>query len=347
MRKILCVLLALALAVSFLSGCSKKEEEENVSSEVVATPAPTPENIGTRRIGLVQYMEYAPYDKAREAFMSRLEEWGFNDSMVEVDYQNAGGDPAKLTEICEKFVADKDDVVVAISDPAAQEAVKVCGASGPKVVFLGVGDPHGDLGIEDPANPTGSVTGVAEPVTARQAMELALQADGNLEKVGLLYDPTCPFSKKYVEALKIHCEELAIELIEGPATTPQEVQDKMKILCEQAGAVFSPVDSTIAASAKEAAKLAQDAKKPWYVSTEDVVEQGALAGVSYDYQEAGNRAADFAVQLVSGKTVSELPVYSFESTAISINPKVMEALAVKFPAEVLETAIYRESQPAE
>lgn len=346
MKKIVCVLLALALAVSFLSGCSKKEEE-NVSSETTATPAPTPKDTGTRRIGLVQYMEYAPYDKAREAFMNRLEEWGFDDSIVEVDYQNAGGDPAKLTEICEKFVADKDDVVVAISDPAAQEAVKACGTSGPKVVFMGVSDPHGDLGIEDPGNPSGSVTGVAEPVTARQAMELALQVDGTLEKVGLLYDPTCPFGQNYVEAIKTHCQELDIELIEGPATTPQEVQDKMKVLCEQADAVFSPVDSTIAASAKEAAKVAQDAKKPWYVSTEDVVEQGALAAVTFDYEEAGNRTADFAVQLVAGKTVSELPVYNFESTTVSIHPKVMETLAVKFPEEVLETANYREAPPTE
>ena len=38
--------------------------------------------------------------------MSRLEEWSYDASKVEIDYQNAQGDSAKLEEICQGFVED-------------------------------------------------------------------------------------------------------------------------------------------------------------------------------------------------------------------------------------------------
>ena len=56
--------------------------------------------------------------------MSRLEEWSYDASKVEIDYQNAQGDSAKLEEICQGFVEDGVDMIVAVSTPAAQAAVK-------------------------------------------------------------------------------------------------------------------------------------------------------------------------------------------------------------------------------
>ena len=342
-KKLWCAALALLLVAGLLGGCSKQEDEvSDVSSEITATPQPESEETGSYRVGLVQYMEYAPYDKAREAFMSRLEEWGFNDSRLQVDYQNAGGDADKLTEICEKFVNDKDRVVVAISTPAAEAAVKACEGTEIQVVFLGVNEPHNELGMADPANPDGNITGVTDLVASQAALELALQVDGGLNTVGLFYNPTCPFGDRYVEAMKTACSQRGIDLVEGPVTDPAEAAEKMKLLCEQADAIFSPVDSTIGAASEEAAQAALEAKKPWYASTEDVVTNGALAGISIDYAEAGNKAADLTVQLVAGKKVSELPVYAYTLGKTYVNPQTLDSLGVTMPEEVLKTANYRE-----
>ena len=49
--------------------------------------------------------------------MSRLEEWSYDASKVEIDYQNAQGDSAKLEEICQGFVEDGVDMIVAVSHP--------------------------------------------------------------------------------------------------------------------------------------------------------------------------------------------------------------------------------------
>lgn len=350
MKKLLCIILALLLAAGALAGCSKQEEDEPSLEPSSSSSTPEPvqaDSAGPYRVGLVQYMDFTPYDEARAAFMSRLEEWGYGDSRLQVDYQNAGGDLTKLEDICKKFVENKKDVVVAISAPAAKAAVKACEGTETKVVFLGVSDPHGDLGMADPANPDGNITGVADVVAARSALELALQVDGTLQTVGLLYDPSCPFAGGYADALRAHCAELGITLVEGQVTGKDQVQAKMAELCGQVDVVLSPIDSTISSAAAEAAKAALDAKKPWYASTEDAVTQGALASVNIDYTDAGNKAADMTVQLVAGKTVRELAVYAYTQGRVSVNQGTMEMLAVQFPGEVLETASYIQAQKQE
>lgn len=346
MKKLLCIILAVLLAAVALAGCSKKEEDEPApeSSAVVSTPKP--EAKGPYQVGLVQYMDYAPYDEAREAFMSRLEEWGYGDSRLQVDYQNAGGDSAKLEEICEKFAKDGKDVVVAISAPAAKAAAGACEGTDTKVVFLGITDP-GSLGIADPVNPGGSVTGVADLVTARSAVELAMQANSAIKTVGLIYDPGCPFGEDYLAAMRAYCTELSLTIVESQVTGKDQVEAAMKDLCGQVDAVFSPLDSTLSAAGQEAAKAARDSGKPWYASSEDTVAVGALASINIDYTDAGNKAADMAVQLVSGKTVKELAVYVYPKGRVSVNQEVMDALLLRFPEEVLETANYIQAQKQE
>lgn len=347
MKRLLCIILALLLAAGALAGCSKKDGDESAPESSNIAPTPDPVASGPYQVGLVQYMDFAPYDEVREAFMSRLEEWGYGDSRLQVDYQNAGGDPAKLEEICKKFAADKKDVVVAVSTPAAKAAVQACEGTDIKVVFMGVSNPHDDLGIADPINPDGNITGVADMVTARPSLELALQANGNIQTVGLLYDPGCPFGEAYVEAVRTHCSELGITLIESQVTGKNQVGPAMKELCSQVDAVFSPMDSTVSAAAQEAAKSAQEAGRPWYASSEDAVAMGAVASINIDYTDAGNKTADMAVQLVSGKAVQDLAVYSYPSGRVSVNQGTMDVLALRFPEEVLETANYIQAQKQE
>lgn len=338
MKRILCALLAILLLAGILAGCKKQEEEPEDSQAPINSSVPAPKQQETYRIGLVQFAEYAPLNSARESFMSRLEEWGFDDGKVAIDYQNAGGDAGKADEICQQFVKNEVDVIVAISSPAAKSAVKVAGSGSTKVVFLAVGDPAAQLEIANPQQPEGNVTGVADYVAAQAVVDLARQIDPGLANLGLLYDPSCSLGAAAIQAVKDYCGQLEITVTEGQVSGAGEVKDKMAELCGQVDAIFSPMDSTVGASAQEAAQVAQDAKKPWYASTEDVVQQGAMAGVSIDYSEAGEKAADMAVQLVVGKSVGELPVYSFSGGRVSVNQAVVAALGAEIPEEVLETA---------
>ena len=110
-------------------------------------------------------------------------------------------------------------------------------------------------------------------------------------------------------------------------------------LCGQADAVFTPPDSTVAAAAGEAAQAAKTAGVPWYTGDSAMVQAGALASMSVTGREAGVKTADMAVQLIQGRDVAQVPVFTFSDGTTYVNQTTLEALtSLSFPAEVLQTA---------
>jgi len=332
MKKMICVVLALTLALCGLAGCKRQEVQEPESAPPSASAAPAAKTQEKYRIGLVQYAEYAPLDAAREAFMSRLDEWGYGEQKLEIDYQNAGGSGDKAKEICENFVKNKTDLIVAVSAPAAKAAAEAAQGGKARLVFLG--------GSESLWGDMSAATGVAENQNARSVVDLALQVDPELETFGLLADPACALGTAEAQAFREYCGEKNLTVVEAQAANAGEAAQRMKELCPQVDAVFTPVDSTIAQAAADAAKEAQAAKKPWYVCTEDLVQAGALAGVSTNYTEAGRKAADMAVQLAAGRELAQVPVFRYESGLASVNQAAMSALGAKLPEEALAAANY-------
>ena len=95
MKKTVLTILSLALAVCLLAGCSNGVTS-SVVSHLPSGTEPGKTEAQPYKIGLIQYMEHPSLDTIREAFMSRLEEWGYDETKVVIDYQNAGGENANV-----------------------------------------------------------------------------------------------------------------------------------------------------------------------------------------------------------------------------------------------------------
>ena len=93
--------------------------------------------------------------------------------------------------------------------------------------------------------------------------------------------------------------------------------------------VFTPGDSVIVEAAAKIKETTSQAKKPWLAGSDALVQAGALASLSADYEEVGSRTADMAVQVMVGTQVSQLPVYFFSEWTTWIN---QAALADHEPA---------------
>ncbi|NLZ89341.1 MAG: sugar ABC transporter substrate-binding protein, partial [Clostridiales bacterium] len=90
---------------------------------VLAVPAATTlhaEN-DIPKIGIIQIIEHAALDAAREGFLEALKENGFEDGKnIMIDYRNAQGNPDILSSIADHFVGQEVDLVLAIATSAAQ-----------------------------------------------------------------------------------------------------------------------------------------------------------------------------------------------------------------------------------
>ncbi len=340
LKKILCAVFCLALALCLFGGCTNGKTSSSsvpVSSASVSSDPVSAEE-GPYKIGLIQYTENPSLDTIREAFMSRLEEYGYDESKVTVDYQNAEGDAAKIDTICRKFVSDKVDMIAAIATPAAQAAVSAAEGTDIKVLFAAVNDPATDLGIKNDKNPEGNVTGTSDRIPVTSIIDLALKADPQLETFGMLYTSSESNSANAAGEAREYCESKGITVIDGSISNTSELQQAAADLCGKADAVFTAADNTIASSVTVVANAAREAKIPWYVGTDSMVQDGALAAIGVDYTELGYQNADMAVELMEGRAVSEVPVYYFETYSTYINQDTLDTVGVTFPEDVLSTA---------
>ena len=337
MKKLLSAWLALCLLAAVFTGCSPKEaapsSQPESSSSQVSQAASQP-----YQIGLVQYLDHAALNTAREAFMSRLEEWGCGEEMVKIDYQNAGGDASKAVEICDGFVEDGVDMLVAIATPAAQAAISAAADSDVTVVFAGVSDVE-TLGLEEGAAPSEKITGAVSPTPVESLIDLALQADPDMASLGLLYDPAEANSLADVERAKAYCAEKGLTAVEAAVEGDQTAENVMASLAGKVDAVFTPADSTVASQAEAVAQAAKTAGLPWYTGADTFVESGALAAMGFTQQEMGQKAADMAVELILGGDIADVPVYTFSGPQTFVNQTTLSALeSLSLPEETLQAA---------
>lgn len=324
---VLCAAMLIATAGCSSAGNAPQAESQPSSSGLASQAQEKP-----YKIGLVQYAEQPSLDTVREAFMTRLEEWGYDETKVEIEYQNAGGDSAKAEEICKKLVEDNADLILAVSSPAAEAAVAAVKGSGTKVLFAAADMEAG-----------AAVTGTKCKSSVTAVIDLALEADPGLKTLGLLYNPEEPVSAAQAEEAKSYCAEKKIEIAEAVISAAsgdrtEEITKKVNELCAKTDAVLTPMDSTVASVSGIVSAAVRQAKKPWYATELAMAERGALAAVSIDYTKLGYETADMAVELMGGRELTEVSAVELDSFKLYINQETLKAVQTVLPEEKLASA---------
>ena len=134
MKKLIGVLLSGLLAAA-MGGCSGADGSTASAGEKL-------------QVGVVQIMEHTPLDTIRESFLQQMEQLGYGEDKVDYDIQNAQGEQTNLSTICQKFVGDGVDMIVAIATPTAQTAAATTREI--PILFSAVTDPVEAKLLTDP-----------------------------------------------------------------------------------------------------------------------------------------------------------------------------------------------------
>lgn len=330
--------LLLALLMTGLCGCVLEKDDPSESSEPEQLIT---EELKNYKVGFVQYDEHESLNSIRETFMSRIEAWGYTPERIAIDYQNAKGSVEEAERICTTFVKQDVDMIVAVATPAAKAAVAAAKDTDIIVLFSGVSNPAGDLGMANLDAPSGNVTGVSDVTAIKAIIDLAKQSKGgSIQTLGLLYNPNEPSALGDVATARSFCQEQGITLVEELVTERAKFPEAATRICDEAEVVFLPMDNSAATVFDSIQSVFLEKEIPLFVGSSTLVKGGALAGVSIDYAEMGAYSADMAVALLEGQPVSKTPVLRMEKGQIYINQTTLETLKIHFPDETQKRAIY-------
>ncbi len=320
---------ALMLSAAMLSACSGGSgSTDNAGSSAEGTG-------DIPKVGVAQIVSHNSLNTIRDSFADQMEELGYKDGeTIEISYADAANQMSNLTTIMQDFSDNGDNVIVAIATPTAQAAANY--ADEIPVIFSAVSDPVGAGLVKDPEKPDGNITGTSDEVQVDQILALAKQLYPDLKKVGVLYNASEANSVSNIAKAKEYAKANGIEIVERTGKDASELQTAETVLIDEGvEAIFSPNDNTVAQAMTALAKVAEDAKIPYFTGADSMVQDGGFATVGINYVDLGKETANMVDKVLKGTKVEDIPVMVFKDNLnIYINQAYLDKLGLELPDDV-------------
>ncbi|MDD7443764.1 MAG: ABC transporter substrate-binding protein, partial [Clostridiales bacterium] len=247
--------------------------------------------------------------------------------------QNASGDTATCALICNQFVSDGVDLIMANATPALQAAVSATGSIpilGTSVTEYGVA-----LGIDGFTGKTGmNVSGTSDlaPLDAQAQMLIDLLPDA--KTVGLVFCTSEANSRYQVDVVGKYLTDAGLTVSEYAFSDSNDVASVTAAACAECDALYIPTDNTAASCTEAIAAVTVPAGVPVIAGEEGICKGCGLATLSINYYDLGRTTGEMAVKILKGEAdISEMPVEYFQGPVKKFNKDMAEKLNVTIPDE--------------
>lgn len=324
MKKVLVILLALAMVLSF-AACGSAPAE-TPAAEATAAAEDT-----VYTVGICQLVQHAALDAATQGFVDTLKaEFGDKVNIIE---QNASNDIPTCSTIVNGFVSDNVDLILANATPALQatvEATDTIPILGTSVTEYGVA-----LGIDGFTGTVGgNVSGTSDlaPLDQQAAMLLELLPD--VKSVGILYCSAEANSVYQAEVVKAALEDAGVAVEIYTFTDSNDVAAVTATACDASDALYIPTDNTAASCTEAINNVAEPAGVPIIAGEEGICSGCGIATLSISYYDLGVTTGKMAVKILKGEAdISEMPIEYFPDPVKKYNPALCDALGISVPSD--------------
>lgn len=289
-------------------------------------------------IGIFQINSIELADAAREGFIKGLKDGGYEDGInINLDLQNAQGDITTLQLIAQKFVSDKVNIITAITTPSLQAALNA--TDNIPIVFSAIANPYkagaGKSSTEHRANVTGA--SATAPIT--QTLELIKKENPEIQKVGVIWNPSYANSLVDVTLCRETCKNLNLTLEEVNVTSSSEVYQAAQTLAGKNIDIFFTVfDHSVLSALESLIKVADQNEIPIISNDPKTIERGITMGLGWDYFENGVESAKLALRILNGENPKDIPFQGLKKITLGINLKKAQLTNTNFSDEVINNA---------
>ena len=317
MKKLLTLILALAMALSLVA-CGSSDKKDDSGEK-------------TYTVGVVQLVQHEALDAATKGFTDALKD-ALGDK-VNVVVKNASGDSNTCGTIVNGFLADNVDLIMANATPALQAAASATST----VPILGTSVTDYATALEI-ANWTGTVggniSGTSDLAPLDQQAAMLQELFPNAKKVGMLFCSSEPNSKYQVDEVTKLLSNAGITCTEFAFTDSNDVSSVTQKACDASDVLFIPTDNTAASNTEAIANVVLASNTPVIAGEAGLCKGCGVATLSIDYYELGKITGQMAAKILTGEAdVSTMPIQFAPSVTKQANMANCQKLNITLPSD--------------
>lgn len=317
MKKLLTLILALAMALSLVA-CGSSDKKDDSGEK-------------TYTVGVVQLVQHEALDAATKGFTDALKE-ALGDK-VNVVVKNASGDSNTCGTIVNGFLADNVDLIMANATPALQAAASATST----VPILGTSVTDYATALEI-ANWTGTVggniSGTSDLAPLDQQAAMLQELFPNAKKVGMLFCSSEPNSKYQIDEVTKLLSNAGITCTEFAFTDSNDVSSVTQKACDASDVIFIPTDNTAASNTEAIANVVLASNTPVIAGEAGLCKGCGVATLSIDYYELGKITGQMAAKILTGEAdVSTMPIQFAPSVTKQANMANCQKLNITLPSD--------------
>lgn len=283
-------------------------------------------------IGICQLVQHDALDAATKGFKDAVEEEFKNaGKTVTFNEQNAAGDSATCSTICNQFVSEGVDLIMANATPALQAAssctkdIPILGTSVTEYgVALEIDNFSGTVG--------GNISGTSDlaPLDGQAAMVKELFPD--VQNVSIIYCSAEANSVYQVKVLTEELEKLGVTVASFSFSDSNDVAVVCSTACANADVLFIPTDNVAASCAETIGNVAEPLGVPIICGDENPCAICGVAALSIDYYNLGITTGKMAAKiLLEGKDISTMPIEYFPNPVKKYNSDMAAKYGLTIP----------------
>lgn len=340
-KKFLALMLA-GVMTAALAGCGGQQsgadtgrneqsqvQEQSQAQDPAQKPEETPAK--TYNIGICQLVEHDALDAATKGFQDALtEKMGDN---VTFNFQNAQGEQTTAATICNGFVSDGVDLILANATSPLQAAA----AATTSIPVLGtsVTDYATALEITDWTGATGrNISGTSDLAPIDEQEDMLVELFPDAQQVGLLYCSAEANSLYQIELFSSALEADGINYKTYPIADTNEVQSVVTAAAGECDVLYIPTDNTLASVTETVYNVVGPAKVPVVAGEEGICSGCGVVTLSISYYDIGYTTGEMAYEiLVEGADVSTMDVRFAPNVTKKYNAKICEELGITVPED--------------
>lgn len=286
-------------------------------------------------IGFIQVTDNGLLNVTRDAFLEEMKKIGYNDNNCKITLEDANGDLATVSNIIDKFISNKVDIIVPVSTPCTQAAVNK--VKDIPVVFATVANPFIVGAGKSDTDHLPNVTGVYGWTPMGKTLEILRKVFPGKITIGTIWDPSHANSVFQINLLKAAVKAHdGVTLVGTTIANSSEIyQAAVSLAVKGIDTFILPPDNTVYSAFDSVVKAAKAKKIPIMLNDTARLADGALLTYGHDFTISGIQAAHLVDRVLKGENPGKIPFERYKKTVLGLNEKTADELGIKIPSEIM------------